>query len=106
MSLTSIPASRLVELRADGARAARSTKFVDPDVISHCTKVLDRRGERWAGAILGRNIDRRSIAVPSRPYLFSADPYVLVAADHEEDIAILAAHENDWHTPPLHEQKP
>lgn len=106
MSLTCITASRLVELRAHGARAARSTKFVDPQIIRRCTTVLDRRGEGWAAAILGRNIDRRSHAVPSGPYLLRADLYVLIAADREEDIAALAAHENDWPTPPLDDQKP
>lgn len=83
---TAIPAHRLADLRAHAHEESRHNgSFVDPRMIHQCTTVLDRRGEQWAAAVLGRTLTRRSIAIPTRPYLQGSDPYTLVAADHEED---------------------
>lgn len=67
--VTHIPESRLVQLRAAGvAEDHAAGRFVDPSVLYRCTQVLDRRGETWAAAILGRNLTRRSLAHPHRPW--------------------------------------
>lgn len=89
--VTHIPADRLVQLRADSIAADRAAgRFVDPSIIYQCTKVLDRRGEAWAAAILGRDINRRSIAAPNRPWLHAGEDRALIAADTEEDRAAIA----------------
>lgn len=80
--------SLLVDLRAEGI--AQRSRFVDPVVIAKCSRVLDRRGELWAASVLGRDISRRSLGVPSRPYLRDGEEYVLVAADGAEDLAAIA----------------
>lgn len=82
MSATRISEATLVRLRADGL--SRRSSFVDPTVIAKVSRVLERRGERWAAAVLGRNIGRRSIAVTRRPYLHDGETYALVLADAEE----------------------
>lgn len=79
---TSIPEPQLVELRREGN--AQVQRFVDPDVIARCLEVLDRRGEPWAGAILGRDLSRRSLIRRERPYLLAGEDYTLVAADRVE----------------------
>ncbi|MCA2240546.1 hypothetical protein [Mycobacterium avium] len=81
---TRITEARLIELRRDGKSCDHG--FVDPDVLRRCTDALDRRGEAWAAAILGRDISRRSLGVPHRPYLYAGEPHALVAADGEEDL--------------------
>lgn len=81
---TKIPAKALVALRAQGLANSRKSPFVDPYVIARCTAVLDRRGEPWAADVLGRDISRRSIGVPRRPYLIDGEPETLVAADVAE----------------------
>lgn len=83
MTATRMPPAKLVELRATGR--ARAGRFVDPAVIRRCGIVLDRRGEDWAASILGRSLERRSLAVPSRPYLHHGEEYVLILADTAED---------------------
>lgn len=83
MGRTRVPESRPVELRAAGKAA--SGRFVDPAVIMLCTRVLDQRGEEWAASVLGRDISRRSIACPTRPWLKGGEEYTLVEADAEED---------------------
>jgi hypothetical protein len=88
-SATSITPSRLTELRAEGL--AKVSQFVDPHVIARVGAILDARGEAWAAAVLGRDISRRSLGVPNRPYLRNGDEYTLVAADIEEDRARFAA---------------
>lgn len=80
---TGISEDRLVELRREGKAA--DGPFVDPRVLQRCCDVLDRRGESWAAAVLGRDISRRSLSVPQRPYLLPGEDRVLVAADLEED---------------------
>ncbi|WP_231997413.1 hypothetical protein [Mycobacterium sp. 1245111.1] len=79
---TSIPEARLVELRREGN--AQVQRFVDPDVIARCIEVLDRRGELWAAAVLGRDLVRRSLIRAGRPYLRAGEDYTLVAADRVE----------------------
>lgn len=81
---TRITEARLIELRRDGKNRDRG--FVDPHVLRRCTDVLDRRGEAWAATVLGRDISRRSVGVPHRPYLYAGEPHALVAADAEEDL--------------------
>lgn len=85
---TRIPEARLIELRRDGK--SRDHGFVDPLLLRRCTDALDRRGETWAAAVLGRDISRRSLGVPHRPYLYVGEPHALVAADAEEDLLTLA----------------
>lgn len=87
MTATRMPPAKLVELRALGR--ARAGRFVDPAVMQRCGVVLDRRGEDWAASILGRSLERRSFAVPARPYLLRGEEYVLILADTAEDAAAL-----------------
>lgn len=83
---TGISEARLVELRKQGRDASRAGGgFVDPFVLRRCQDALDRRGEEWAAAVLGRDIGRRSVAVVHRPYLLAGEDHTLVAADAEED---------------------
>jgi hypothetical protein len=103
---TNIPPHRLREIRELGVAADRARgPFVDPGVLSRCTGVLGRRGERWAAAILGRNLSRRSLAVPGKPWLSNGEPDALIMADQEEDaytVEAIAAAEPDelaWMTP-------
>lgn len=83
MPKTQIPEPMLVELRARGH--ANVSRFVDPHAVARCSKILDQRGEEWAASVLGRDISRRSIAVPNRPYLTDGELYALNAADGGED---------------------
>ena len=83
---TSISEERLAELRRHGQDANRAGGgFVDPSVLRRCQEALDRRGEEWAAAVLGRDIARRSPTVVHRPYLLAGEDHTLVAADGEED---------------------
>lgn len=85
-SPTRISEARLVELRRSGQDASRTGGgFVDPFVLRRCQEALDRRGEDWAAAVLGRDIGRRSPMVVHRPYLMDGEDHTLVAADAEED---------------------
>lgn len=86
---TQIPQRRLTELRAH--EMAQQGRFVDPAMLHRCSRVLDVRGEQWAASVLGHDITRRSLAVPSRPFLHAGQEYTLVAADAEEDKITLAA---------------
>lgn len=96
MAATGIPECRLVELRARAREAERAGgRFVDPVVARRCGEVLDRRGEVWAAGVLGRDIARRSAAVPGRPYLVGGEYRVIVAADAEEDTVALAELDRD-----------
>ncbi len=88
MVATKLPEARLVALRAAGH--ARESRFADPTVLADCMRVLDRRGEQWAGSVLGRDISRRSIVVRSRPYLHRGEDCILVLADRAEDDRMLA----------------
>jgi hypothetical protein len=83
--VTAIEPARLVELRTEGQ--AKASQFVDPHVLHNMTAVLAKRGETWAAAILGRDISRRSLAIPAMPWLRNGEEYTLVAADVEEDKA-------------------
>lgn len=87
--VTTLPETRLVELRADGL--LHRSAFPDPSVLHDCLRVLDRRGEKWAASVLGRDVSRRSVAVPGRPFLRDGEPYTLVAADRAEDDLILSS---------------
>ena len=89
MTLTRLTEAQLVAIRAQGHEQAGRSPFVDPYTIAECGRVLDRRGEGWAAAVLGRDISRRSIAVPLRPYLRDGEPEAIVYADREENIAAL-----------------
>jgi hypothetical protein len=93
--ITEIPEPWLIELRRESKTAAGP--FVDPNVIAQCERVLDRRGEAWAAAVLGRDISRRSIGVSHRPYLNPGEERTLVAADHEEDRLAIAYLDPDHH---------
>lgn len=93
--VTAIAETRLVELRRDAKGGRERGPFVDPAIIHACERVLDRRGETWAGSILGRDISRRSIAVPHRPYLLAGEDRVLIAADAEEDLVAINRLEPD-----------
>lgn len=86
--ITEIPEAWLVELRRESHTA--NSLFVDPHAIAHCERVLDRRGETWAAAVLGRDISRRSIAVSHRPHLNAGEEHTLIAADQEEDRLAIA----------------
>lgn len=86
--ITEIPEPWLVELRRESHNA--NGPFVDPHAIAQCQRVLDRRGETWAAAVLGRELSRRSIAVPHRPYLNAGEEHTLIAADQEEDRLAIA----------------
>lgn len=87
---TRLTEARLVELRAAAKEtAAASGPFVDPAMVMLCTRVLDGRGEEWAASVLGRDVSRRSIAVPRRPWLLAGEEYALVEADVEEDKLML-----------------
>lgn len=89
-SRTNLGEPELTQLRQQGYEAARkSGPFVDPHVIARCLHVLDRRGEPWAAAILGRDIARRSKWRPDRPWLRTGEEYILVAADVAEDDRVL-----------------
>lgn len=81
---TAIPEPRLVEIRRAECGAG-SHRFVDPHAVSAATTILDRRGEAWAAAVLGRDLSRRSLAVPSRPYFHDGELQILIAADTDED---------------------
>lgn len=76
-----------MELRARGTQSGR--RFVDPAVVHYCSRVLEARGEQWAAAVLGRDLTRRSVAVPNMPYLRFGEEYTLVLADAEEDAVAL-----------------
>lgn len=80
---TVLSAVRLADLRAQGR--AKRHGFFDRHMIAQCAAVLDKRGEKWAAVILGRDISRRSVGVPNRPWLHYGEAYTLVAADVEED---------------------
>ncbi|WP_042377193.1 hypothetical protein [Gordonia alkanivorans] len=82
---TQIPEPALVALRSTCLEANRHERFVNPRLCAQACTVLDRRGERWAAAVLGRALDHRSVAVPTRPYLVAGELQTLVAADAEED---------------------
>lgn len=83
---THIGEVRLTELRQASRAVCRDTGgFVDPHMVRRCEGVLDRRGEAWAAAVLGRDITRRSSTVSHRPYLLAGEDHTLVAADAEED---------------------
>ncbi|MFV8160677.1 hypothetical protein ACNQVK_00740 [Mycobacterium sp. 134] len=89
---TTIPEARLVELRQAGIADERDNgPFIDPHILQKSTAVLDRRGESWAASVLGRDISRRSRAVPRRSYLHDGESRTLIAADHEED-RVAASH--------------
>ncbi len=85
--ITQLPEPTLVELRARGQ--SRRSQFVDPTVLHTCLRVLDRRGEEWAASVLGRDLARRSAAVPRRPFLNAGEDYALVEADRAEDRRVL-----------------
>lgn len=93
MTITQIPDTRLVELRACGKSAASRAagRFIDARVLADCSQVLSRRGETWAAAVLGRGLSRRSITASALPYLAADEEYTLVAADREEDAYVNAA---------------
>lgn len=85
-NLSQISEVHLVTLRRNGKQAAeRDNPFVNPVIISQCAQVLDVRGEAWAATVLGRDLTRRSVGVPHRPYLLPGEPHTLLAADQEED---------------------
>lgn len=86
--MTRIPETTLVELRRWGL--AQRTQFVDPTAVRRCCEVLDRRGEVWAAAVLGRDISRRSMAVPTRPFLNLGEGHTLLAADKAEDDLVVS----------------
>lgn len=86
---TAIPEARLVELR-HSVRDAGSHRFVDPHAVSAATTILDRRGEAWAAAVLGRDLSRRSLGVPTRPYFHDGELHILIAADTDEDLYRIA----------------
>jgi hypothetical protein len=88
MTKTSIPEPRLVEIRATQFAAAQTTgRFINPREVHQVTQILDRRGESWAAAVLGRDLNQRSLAVPRRPFLKAGECGTLIAADTEEDRA-------------------
>lgn len=87
---TKLKEPELVILRRQAhEQNASSGQFVDPHLIAQCTNALRRRGEAWAAAVLGRDLSRRSIAVPAMPYLLDHEPLMLVLADRAEDVVTL-----------------
>lgn len=81
--VTRIPEATLVELRRWGL--SQRGQFAETSVVRRCCEVLDRRGEAWAAAVLGRDLTRRSMAVPHRPFMHLGEEHTLVAADRAED---------------------
>lgn len=88
--ITKLTEQQLTKLREIGNWKAIGERFVDPYIIAQCTRVLDARGERWAAAVLGRDISRRSLAVRNRPYLNNGEPFTLILADRAENDATFA----------------
>lgn len=90
MGETTLSEQRLVQVRAAARTATEhaSNPFVDPREIRHATQILDRRGERWAAAVLGRDLTRRSLATAQRPFLYTGECAIIIAADVAEDRAI------------------
>ncbi|GAB36190.1 3'-5' exonuclease [Gordonia otitidis] len=82
---TAIPEPRLVAIRQAAKEAAAQSQFVDPHQCFRASRVIRTRGERWAAAILGRDLSRRSMSDPSLPHLTAGELEVIVAADTEED---------------------
>lgn len=80
---TRLTEAELVAIRADAR--TKPGRFVDPAVIAELGRVLDRRGEVWAAAILGRPLDRRARLDRRRPWLTDAEPYAVISADRAED---------------------
>ncbi|OHU46085.1 hypothetical protein BKG82_28290 [Mycobacteroides chelonae] len=96
--VTAISETRLIELRREAHASDRAAgPFVDPSVLRRCELILDRRGELWAAAVLGRDISRRSVGVPHRPHLIPGEDRVLVAADAEEDQTAIGHLDPDLH---------
>lgn len=91
MAATKLTEQQLVKIRGAGHRAVFGQRFVNPCTIHACQRVLQRRGERWAAEILGRDISRRSLALPQHPYFYDGEPDIIVLADRAEDDAVLAA---------------
>lgn len=81
---TVIPSERLTELRVE-ARTRDRSPFVDSHEIRACTEVLQRRGETWAAAVLGRELERRSLVNVRFPWLGGHELWLLIRADVEED---------------------
>lgn len=97
---TAIAPARLRELRAEGQ--SKVSEYVDLNTLVACSAVLERRGEPWAEAVLGRALTRRCPYGTRRaPWLTRAEEHVLIAADHEEDTAdpALAGTEQDLADP-------
>jgi hypothetical protein len=88
---TNLSEPQLVTIRAEGL--SRRSRFVDPAVVRACTKVLHRRGEVWAAAVLGRDISARSSFFRDKPALRDGEEYILVLADEAEDDLLLRAYE-------------
>lgn len=86
---TILSEQQLVEIRAHAQTEV--SRFVDPVIMHKCCRVLDRRGEQWAAAVLGRDISARSRGVPRRPALTDSEPYALINADYAEDGMVLDA---------------
>lgn len=88
MGETTLSEQRLVQIRA-AARATEhaSNPFVDPREIRQTTQILDRRGEHWAAAVLGRDLTLRSLATAHRPFLYTGECAIIIAADAAEDRA-------------------
>ena len=80
---------QLAALRAQVQR--HRTRFTDPLAIAALDRILAVRGQRWAAAVLGRDIRTRALAFPRRPYFRVGEEFVLVAADAAETRAQEAA---------------
>jgi hypothetical protein len=85
----------LVAIRRQAHVAAQlAGQFVDPALITQCTSVLRRRGEVWAAAVLGHDLNKRSLINARLPWLKDHEPLALVLADIAEDAAALRPLEN------------
>lgn len=87
---TFLTPERLAELAAEGRAQAARSRFVDPDVVAECKKVLRERGEIWAASVLMRDISRRSL-LGGWPWLEDGEMETLILANRAEWELLAAA---------------
>lgn len=79
---TALSEQQVADAHAVGRRVDIATgPVLDPRVAARCLKIIDRRGELWAAAILGHRLDHGR---DRHPLLARIEPYIIVAADTAE----------------------
>lgn len=81
---TTLAPETLTGLAARGKAESRRSPFVDPCAVAASKKLLRERGEEWAGSVLMRRLDRRSVAFPALPWLEDGEMEALILADRAE----------------------